>query len=63
MDEFEGHLESLKQHILDASRQNWLLGAGISRDANVPLMYPLTERVNVLIEAEGNDIDKGTSIN
>lgn len=58
MDEFEGHLESLKQHILDASRQNWLLGAGISRDANVPLMYPLTERVNVLIEAEGNDIDK-----
>ena len=58
MDEFEEQLESLKQYILDASRQIWLFGSGISRDANIPLMSPLTERVNSLIEAGGNDKDK-----
>lgn len=35
--QFDSHLR--------AGRQVWLLGAGVSRDANVPLMYPLTERV------------------
>lgn len=55
MDEFEEQLESLKQHILDSSRQNWLFGAGISYDAKIPLMYPLTDRVNALIEASDND--------
>ncbi len=58
MDEFEEQLESLKQHILDSSRQNWLFGAGISFDANIPLMYPLTERVNALIETSENEDDK-----
>ena len=58
MDEFEEHFESLKQYILDASRQSWLFGAGISRNANIPLMRPLTERVNALIEANGTDKDR-----
>ena len=58
MNEFEEQLESLKQHILDASRQNWLFGAGISYDANIPLMYPLTDRVNVLIQESDNEEDK-----
>ncbi len=57
MDEFEEQLESLKQHILDSSRQSWLFGAGVSFDANVPLMNALTERVNALIKASGNTDD------
>lgn len=58
MDEFEEQLESLKQHILDSSRQSWLFGAGISYDAKIPLMYPLTDRVNALIQDSGHDDDK-----
>lgn len=58
MDEFEELLESLKQHILDSSRQSWLFGAGISYDANIPLMYPLTDRVNGLIQDLGHDDHK-----
>lgn len=58
MEEFEEQLESLKQHILDASRQNWLFGAGISYDANIPLMYPLTDRVSALIQESDNENNK-----
>lgn len=58
MDEFEEQLESLRQHILDASCQSWMFGAGISYDANIPLMYPLTNRVDQLIDTNGNDEDK-----
>ena len=36
-EQFEKHLNSPKQ--------TWLLGAGISYPANIPLMYPLTDRV------------------
>ncbi|WP_061796505.1 SIR2 family protein [Serratia ficaria] len=36
-EQFERHLNSPKQ--------TWLLGAGISFPANIPLMYPLTDRV------------------
>ncbi|MEZ5592699.1 MAG: SIR2 family protein [Gammaproteobacteria bacterium] len=35
-----------------------MFGAGISYDANIPLMYPLTERVNSLIEEKGDNNDK-----
>lgn len=31
--------------LLGSAKQSWLLGAGISFPANVPLMYPLTDRV------------------
>lgn len=47
---------------LAAPTLNWLLGAGISFGANIPLMYPLTRRVEARC-AEGdkkcNDIFKG----
>ena len=59
MDSNEECLEGLKQHIHDSSRQSWLFGAGISRDANIPLMYPLTDRVKAIIDADNCDADKG----
>lgn len=51
MDDFESLLETLNQHLLDAGHQNWLLGAGISYDANIPLMFPLTDRVRQIVNA------------
>ncbi len=51
MDDFESLLETLNQHLLDAGHQNWLLGAGISYDANIPLMFPLTDRVCQIVNA------------
>lgn len=62
MEDFEEQLENLKQHILDASRQHWLFGAGISFDAKIPLMYPLTDRVNTIIDENGSDTDKSILI-
>lgn len=32
-------------NLLSASNQAWLLGAGISLDAGIPLMWPLTDRI------------------
>jgi hypothetical protein len=39
--------DSLKQldNLLAASNQSWLFGAGISLDAGIPLMWPLTLRI------------------
>lgn len=37
------------QELLNCPEQNWLLGAGISFNANIPLMYPLTHRAIELI--------------
>lgn len=53
-------LDSLKQldELLAASNQSWLFGAGISFNAGVPLMWPLTERVLALAENEGEANDK-----
>ncbi len=36
--------EQLEKHLF-APCQTWLMGAGVSRNANIPLMYPLSERV------------------
>lgn len=58
MEEFERLVESLKQHLFDVNRQNWLLGAGISYDAKIPLMYPLTDRVKIIIESGDSQRDK-----
>ncbi|UWF68575.1 MULTISPECIES: SIR2 family protein [unclassified Brucella] len=44
-EQFEKHLNSPKQ--------TWLLGAGVSYPANIPLMYPLTDRV---MELARNDL-------
>lgn len=37
------------QELLNCPEQNWLLGAGISFKAKIPLMYPLTNRAIELI--------------
>ncbi|HGM5292177.1 MULTISPECIES: SIR2 family protein [Serratia] len=37
------------QELLNCPEQNWLLGAGISFNAKIPLMYPLTNRAIELI--------------
>lgn len=44
-------------NLLSASNQSWLFGAGISLDAGIPLMWPLTERVfwKATEEGEPND--------
>ena len=44
--------------LLAASNQSWLFGAGISLDAGIPLMWPLTERVFTMAKDKGepNDI-------
>lgn len=44
-------------NLLAASNQSWLFGAGISRDAGIPLMWPLTERVFTKAENEGEPTD------
>lgn len=53
MSDFESMLENLNQH-LNSNKQSWLFGAGISCDANIPLMYPLTERVKAIITEADN---------
>ncbi len=43
---------------LAAGNQSWLFGAGISLDAGIPLMWPLTDRVfaKAKVEGEANDL-------
>ena len=43
-EQFEKHLNSPKQ--------TWLLGAGVSYPANIPLMFPLTDRVMEIARSE-----------
>ena len=40
----DGYLQQIDE-FLSRPNQMWLLGAGVSRDAGIPLMYPLTHRV------------------
>lgn len=40
-------ISTFSEH-LAAPTLNWLLGAGISYGANIPLMYPLTQRIEAL---------------
>lgn len=48
MADFHDTVESLRR-LLDTGRQYWLFGAGISYGANIPLMYPLTDRVKAML--------------
>lgn len=41
---FEEVIEQIQQHI-DCHTQNWLFGAGISYNSKIPLMNPLTEKI------------------
>jgi hypothetical protein len=38
--------------LLNLPQQMWLLGAGISKDAGIPLMYPLTDRVEAILKGD-----------
>lgn len=38
--------------LLNLPHQNWLLGAGVSCESGMPLMYPLTEQVKQILQAE-----------
>jgi len=58
MEEFDNKLENLKLLLNSQSRQNWLFGAGISYDSKIPLMYPLTTRVENLVEDTAGDDEK-----
>jgi len=44
-------------NLLAASNQSWLFGAGISLDAGIPLMWPLTERVFTRAKDKGEPTD------
>ncbi len=44
--------EQFEKHINNSPKQTWLLGAGVSYPANIPLMYPLTDRVLELVRGE-----------
>ncbi len=44
-------------NLLAASNQSWLLGAGISCDAGIPLMRPLTERIFTRAKKDGKPND------
>jgi len=48
MDLFDETIEELNKH-LTCDNQNWLFGAGISYEANIPLMKTLTKRVENLL--------------
>ena len=45
-------------NLLAAGNQSWLFGAGISLDAGIPLMWPLTDRVfaRAKDDGEANDL-------
>lgn len=48
MDKFTETIEEINKN-LGCTNQNWLFGAGISHNANVPLMICLTERVAAML--------------
>ncbi|WP_279151434.1 hypothetical protein [Photobacterium iliopiscarium] len=45
----------IEEH-LKCSEQNWLMGAGISYDAKLPLMWPLTNKVKKDIESNNRQL-------
>lgn len=53
--------DGLKQidELLASNNQSWLLGAGISLDAGIPLMYDLTNRIFAMAEEDTDDKAKG----
>ncbi|RKL66487.1 SIR2 family protein [Salipaludibacillus neizhouensis] len=44
MSKFDQLFEELNKH-LDSTNQNWLFGAGISYQSNIPLMIPMTKKI------------------
>lgn len=52
----DADLFSQVEEHLKCTQQNWLMGAGISFDAKLPLMYPLTNKVKKDLKAENQEI-------
>lgn len=40
--------------LLNLPQQMWLLGAGTSKDAGIPLMLPLTDRIGAMLQGDDN---------
>ncbi|MBW2366701.1 MAG: SIR2 family protein [Deltaproteobacteria bacterium] len=57
METFDELIDQL-QKLLDSSVQNWFFGAGVSFESNIPLMYDLTKRVEVLVNEEESETSK-----
>lgn len=55
MTDFERNKEELRR-LLDINVQYWLLGAGVSFESNIPLMYQLTYRVGKMLRDNDKDI-------
>lgn len=53
MELFDNVLEEMNKH-LSCENQNWLFGAGISCESNIPLMFPLTYRIERQIDNSEN---------
>lgn len=53
--DFEKNVEHMGR-LLSTSTLNWLLGAGVSFESNIPLMYPLTTRVASMLQGEAETI-------
>jgi hypothetical protein len=47
-----GQVSKQIDDLLNLPQQSWLLGAGASRAASVPLMIPLTDRVHAMLQGE-----------
>lgn len=54
---FEEIVEEINKH-LSCTRQNWLFGAGISYESNIPLMNPLTGRVEKIVKGNNGDYEE-----
>lgn len=52
----DADLFSQVEEHLKCTEQSWLMGAGISFDAKLPLMYPLTNKVKKDLKADSQDI-------
>lgn len=57
MKDFDEAIEEVLK-LLDANVQVWLMGAGVSFDAKIPLMYQLTERVGNLVQSPHDELLK-----
>jgi len=54
MEKFNELKEEIQKH-LDCTYQNWFLGAGVSCEANIPLMIPLTKKIKEIIAKTENE--------
>ncbi|MFA0502699.1 SIR2 family protein, partial [Vibrio sp. 10N.222.46.A1] len=52
----DADLFSQVEEHLKCTEQSWLMGAGISFDAKLPLMYPLTNKVKKDLKAGSKDV-------